>query len=266
MKHFSPVNDVVEIETALQQEQQIRLMQGNCLELMKELPDGSVDMILADPPYGTTECKWDVTIPFDQMWSEIRRVVKPNGAILLFGTEPFSSLLRASNIKQFRYDWIYEKPGATGFLNAKKQPLRAHEIVSVFYKKQPTYNPQKTTGHRRKQSERTDINSECYGKAMKRAAYDSTDRYPRSVQKFSSDKQKQSLHPTQKPVALLEYLVKTYTNEDDVVLDFVMGSGTTGVACVNTDRKFIGMELDQDYYQVASDRIASVVTEEQTKK
>ena len=252
---------VVDLKTAIQEPQQVQLMHGDCLELMKSIPDGSIDLILADPPYGTTECKWDTVIPFNEMWAEIHRVMKPCGTVLLFGTEPFSSLLRASNIKQFRYDWIYEKSAATGFLNAKKQPLRAHEIISVFYKKQPTYNPQKTTGHRRKLSERTDVNSECYGKAIKRVAYDSTDRYPRSVQKFSSDKQKESFHPTQKPVALTEYMVNTYTNQGDVVLDFVMGSGTTGVACVNTGRRFIGIELDENYYQIAADRIERAQSE-----
>lgn len=233
----------------------MQLMNGDCLEQLKAVPDNSVDLILTDPPYGTTACKWDSIIPFGPLWAELKRVIKPNGAIILFGTEPFSSLLRASNIKQFRYDWIYEKPAATGFLNAKKQPLRAHEIISVFYARQPTYNPQKITGQRRKQSARLDINSECYGKAIKRTVYDSTERYPRSVQVFNSDKQKESLHPTQKPVALIEYLVKTYTNENETVLDFTMGSGTTGVACVNTNRKFIGIELDPGYFAIAQARI-----------
>lgn len=234
----------------------MQLIQGDCLEKMKLIPDQSVDLILTDPPYGTTACKWDSVIDFGLMWAELKRIIKPNGAIVLFGAEPFSSLLRASNIKQFRYDWIYEKPAATGFLNAKKQPLRAHEIISVFYARQPIYNPQKTTGQRRKQSARTDIGSECYGKAIKRQVYDSTERYPRSIQKFNSDKQKQSLHPTQKPVALLEYLIKTYTQEGETVLDFTMGSGSTGVACLNTGRDFIGIELDAHYFEIASTRIA----------
>ena len=234
----------------------MQLIQGDCLEKMKLIPDQSVDLILTDPPYGTTACKWDSVIDFGLMWAELKRIIKPNGAIVLFGAEPFSSLLRASNIKQFRYDWIYEKPAATGFLNAKKQPLRAHEIISVFYARQPTYNPQKTIGQRRKQSARTDIGSECYGKAITRQVYDSTERYPRSIQKFNSDKQKQSLHPTQKPVALLEYLIKTYTQEGETVLDFTMGSGSTGVACLNTGRDFIGIELDAHYFEIASTRIA----------
>lgn len=232
------------------------LYHGDCLDLMRHIPDASIDMILCDPPYGTTACKWDVIIPFEPMWAELKRIIKPGGAIALFGSEPFSSLLRCSNLKGFRYDWIWEKPNATGFLNAKIQPLRAHETVSIFYSKKPTYNPQKTQGHRRKQSERVDINSECYGKAIKRVAYDSSERYPRTVQIFASDKQVESLHPMQKPVALLEYLIKTYTNENETVLDFTMGSGSTGVACMNTNRKFIGIEKDEGYFNIANKRIS----------
>ena len=234
---------------------QITLMHGDCLEKMKSIPSQSVDLILTDPPYGTTKCKWDSVIDFVLMWAELKRIIKPNGAILLFGAEPFSSLLRASNIKDFRYDWIWEKTQATGFLNAKFQPLRAHEIISVFYAKKPTFNPQKTKGHKRKQSARTDIDSECYGKALKRYEYDSEERYPRSIQIFNSDKQKESLHPTQKPVALLEYLIKTYSNEGETVLDFTMGSGSTGVACMNTRRNFIGIEQDNGYFATATERL-----------
>lgn len=236
----------------------MQLFHGDCLNILQTIPEKSIDLVLTDPPYGTTECKWDTVIPFDLMWRELDRVTKPNAAIILFGQEPFSSLLRVSNLKNFRYDWIYEKPNATGFLNAKKQPLRAHEIISVFYKKSPIYNPQKTKGHKRKQSERSNINSECYGKAIKRYAYDSDERYPRSIQKFSSDKQKKSLHPTQKQVELIEYLIKTYTNENDCVLDFSMGSGTTGVAAKLNNRRFIGIELDDHYFDVASKRIEEI--------
>ena len=241
----------------LKKEQSYRLMHGDCLELMKELPDASVDMILCDLPYGTTACKWDSVIPFEPLWEQCKRIAKPNAAILLFGMEPFSTMLRMSNLKDFRYDWIYEKPAATGFLNAKKQPLRAHEIISVFYAKQPTFNPQKTSGHPRKQSARTNINSECYGKAIERRVYDSTERYPRSVQVFPSDKQTESLHPTQKPVALMEYLIRSYTNEAETVLDFAMGSCTTGVASLNTGRRFIGIELDEGYFNIAMERMAT---------
>lgn len=230
---------------------------GDCISRMKDIPSRSIDLVLTDPPYGTTECKWDLVIPFPEMWAEIKRITRPETAVVLFGGEPFSSLLRLSNIKDFRYDWVYEKPGATGFLNAKRQPLRAHEMVSVFYRKSPKYNPQKTRGHQYKQSARTDINSECYGKALKRVEYASSERYPRTVQKFKSDRSVGSFHPTQKPVALLEYLIQTYSDEGDTVLDFTMGSGSTGVACLNTKRKFIGIEKDPKYFSVACRRILS---------
>lgn len=234
------------------------IQQGDCLELMKQMPDGKVDLILTDPPYGTTQCKWDTIIPFEPMWEQINRVIKPNGAILIFGTEPFSSLLRCSNIKNFKYDWIYEKTAATGFLNANKRPMSAHEIISVFYKKPPTYNPQKSTGHERKVStsahKRNSLKADVYGK-YELTSYDSTERYPRTVLKFKTDRQKSALHPTQKPVALLEYLIKTYTNENELVLDFTMGSGSTGVACLATNRKFIGYELDGGYYNTARLRL-----------
>lgn len=236
----------------------IDLLFGDCLKVMKSIPDGSVDMVLCDLPYGTTQCKWDVVIPFDDLWKEYRRIVKQNGAICLFGTEPFSSRLRMSNINEFKYDWIWDKVKGTGFLNAKKQPMRGHEIVSVFYRKQCTYNPQMTHGHARKISsaehKRNCIKTEVYGEHGL-TCYDSTDRYPRSIQVFSTDVQKSALHPTQKPVALCEYLIKTYTNEGETVLDNCMGSGTTGVACVNTGRNFIGIELDGKYFQIAKERI-----------
>lgn len=234
------------------------LLQGDCLNLMKEIPDNSVDMVLCDLPYGTTQCKWDIVIPFDRLWEEYRRIVKQNGAICLFGTEPFSSRLRMSNINDFKYDWIWDKVKSTGFLNAKKQPMRGHEIVSVFYGKQCTYNPQMTHGHVRKVSsaehKRNCTKTEVYGDHGL-TCYDSTDRYPRSIQVFSTDVQKSSLHPTQKPVALCEYLIKTYTNEGETVLDNCMGSGTTGVACINTNRNFIGMEIEPKYFEIAKKRI-----------
>lgn len=232
------------------------LMLGDCLELMKEIGSGTVDMILCDLPYGTTCCSWDVVIPFEQLWEQYERVIKENGAIVLFAAQPFAAVLATSNLKLFRYEIIWEKPSATGFLNAKKQPLRAHENILVFYKSQPTYNPQKTFGHERKTAKRKDIGSEHYGKQVNIKSYDSTERYPRSVQVFSSDKQKQALHPTQKPVALCEYLIRTYTNEGETVLDNTMGSGTTGVACVNTGRAFIGIEQEQKYFEIAQERIA----------
>ncbi len=231
------------------------LMHGDCIERMKEIHDGSVDMILADPPYGTTACKWDSIIPLETMWEQLKRVIKPNGAIVMTASQPFTTTLIASNMKMFRYDWVYDKNTVTGFLNAKKMPLRSHESILVFYGKLPTYNPQKTQGHKRKTASRNLNHSDCYGKHTKKTVYDSTERYPRSVQRFSSEKQKINLHPTQKPVALMEYLIKTYTNEGETVLDFTMGSGTTGVACVKTGRSFIGIELEEKYFNIAHKRI-----------
>lgn len=234
----------------------INLMHGKCLDLMKSVPDCSVDMILADLPYGSTQCAWDVIIPFEPLWQEYLRIAKPEAAIVLCAAQPFASMLVASNPKLYRYEWIWEKGNATGFLNAKKQPLRAHESAQVFYRKQPVYNPQMTSGHDRKTSKRKTVNSECYGKAFELTQYDSTERYPRSVQFFSSDKQAGSFHPTQKPVAWMEFLVKTYTNEGQTVMDNAMGSGTTGVACKKNGRKFIGIERDADYFEIARKRIS----------
>lgn len=234
------------------------LILGNCLEVMKDIPAGTVDLVLCDPPYGTTMCKWDSIIDLELMWDQLKRVIKPNGAIVITAAQPFTSVLICSNLPMFKYDWVYDKPAGTGFFNAKKMPLRNHESVLVFYNKLPTYNPQMTHGHARKVSSRLDAKSECYGKAVKKTNYDSTSRYPRSIQQFSSDKQKGNFHPTQKPVALMEYLIKTYTNENETVLDFTMGSGTTGVASKNLNRKFIGIELDEGYFNIAKDRINMV--------
>ena len=234
------------------------LKQGDCLELMNDIPDCSVDMVLTDPPYGTTQCKWDAVIPFKPMWQQIKRIIKPNGAICLFGSEPFSSTLRISGLQQYKYDWVWQKTSPTGFLNAKKQPLRNIENISVFYFHRPKYNPQKTFGHERKVSKAIHKSncrkSEIYG-GYNLTGYDSTERYPTQLLTFKTDKQRCALHPTQKPVALLEYLIKTYTDEEDVVLDFTMGSGSTGVACVNTNRNFIGIELAQPYFNIAEQRI-----------
>ena len=234
-------------------------MHGDCLELMKSVPDASVDMILADLPYGTTQCAWDVVIPLDDLWEQYLRIAKSEAAIVLCAAQPFASMVVASNPKLYRYEWIWEKGNATGFLNAKKQPLRAHESAQVFYRKQPTYNPQMTSGHERKTSKRKTVESECYGKAFALTEYDSTERYPRSVQFFSSDKQFGSFHPTQKPVAWMEFLINTYTKASQVVMDNTMGSGTTGVACVNTGRNFIGIEMDAGYFKIAKDRILKAI-------
>lgn len=235
----------------------IQLMRGDCLEQMKNIGTGTVDMILADLPYGTTMCKWDSIIPFEPMWAEIERITTDNAAILLFAAAPFDKVLACSNLKLFRHEWIWEKPAATGFFNAKKMPLKAHENVLVFYKSLPTYNPQKTTGHTRKISKAKVVQSEHYGKQVGVKHYDSTERYPRSVITFSSDKQFNNLHPTQKPVALCEYLISTYTNKGDMVLDFCMGSGTSGVAAKNLQRDFIGIEQDGTYFEIAEDRITN---------
>ena len=240
----------------------IELWQGDCLELMNDIPEKSVDCIITDLPYGTTQCKWDTIIPFEPLWKQYNRIIKDNGAIVLFGTEPFSSHLRLSNLKNYKYDWIWDKVKGTGFLNAKRQPMRNHELISVFYKKQCTYNPQKTYGHKMKKSYRSkDLQTDVYGEMKNDYTYESTERYPRSIQVFSTDTQNSSLHPTQKPVALIEYLIKTYTNDGELVFDSCMGSGTTGVACINTNRRFIGIELDNNYFEIAKNRISEVEQE-----
>ena len=230
----------------------IKLYNGDCLELMKNIPDGSVDLVLTDPPYGTTACKWDSVIPFEPMWEQLNRIIKPNGAICLFGSEPFSSALRMSNIKNFKYDWIWNKKLAGNGILAKKQPLKIHEIVSVF--NSGIYIPQMTKGRYRKkmglkESEITGGNS--FAKQTENDLY-----YPKTILEYGiGNMRKGRLHPTQKPVDLLEYLIKTYTNEGETVLDFTMGSGSCGVASVNTNRNFIGIELDKGYFDIAEKRI-----------
>lgn len=236
----------------------IDLRQGDCLELMKDIPDGSIDMILCDLPYEQTHNDWDEIIPFNPLWKQYKRIIKDNGAIILFGNGIFTAKLMMSNTTMWRYNLIWQKTQPTGFLNAKKMPMRSHEDICVFYKKLPTYNPQKTTGHIRKVSKAAHKTgckkSTDYGKHGL-TTYDSTERYPTSVWRFAKDVQKSALHPTQKPLALMEELVKTYTNKGNVVLDNCMGSGSTGVACVNTGRKFIGMELNENYFNIAKERI-----------
>ena len=208
---------------------------------------------------GITKCKWDKQINLTLLWKEYGRIIKDNGVIALFGAEPFASKLRLSN-RDYKYDWIWEKTQVTNHLNANKQPLRAYETISIFYKKQCTYNPQKTQGHSPTHNYtkyiKTQNNTELYGKTNKELrGGGNTDRYPKNVITFKSDKQKGRLHPTQKPVALLEYLIKTYTNKENIVLDNCMGSGSTGVACINTDRNFIGYEIDEKYFEIAQKRI-----------
>ena len=232
---------------------------GDCLELMDDIPDKSVDLVLVDPPFGTTKCKWDSIIPLPEMWAQLKRIIKDRGAILIMAQTPFDKVLGCSNLEMLRYEWILEKPAATGFFNAKKMPLKAHENILVFYKNLPKYNPQMTHGHVRKTSGRDDVNSECYGKAVKKTFYDSTDRYPRSIQKFSSDKQKLKLHPVQKPLKFMEYLIETYTDKGDLVVDFAMGSGTTGEGCINLERDFIGFENDLEIFKTAEKRLLNRV-------
>ena len=234
----------------------ISLHHGDCLEVLPSLAAGAVDMILADLPYGTTRNKWDAVIPFEALWPEYWRVLKPDGAVVLTAQTPFDKMLGASQIRYLRYEWIWEKTEATGHLNSKKCPMKAHENVLVFYRRLPFYDPQMTTGHVRKTAVQVNAKqSSNYGAHGNKPPYNSTDRYPRSVQKFSTDKQMSTLHPTQKPVALMEYLIRTYTRGGETVLDNCMGSGTTGVACVNTGRRFIGIESDELYFGLADDRI-----------
>jgi len=240
------------------------LLHGDCIEKMAGIPDGTVDMILTDPPYGTTACKWDSIIPLEPMWEQLKRVIKPNGAIVMTASQPFTTMLIASNIKMFKYCWVWEKTQATGFFNAKIRPMVAHEDVCVFYAKQPVFNPQMTYGHKptNNYTKRAEVQNktEVYGKVnIDISGGGATSRFPRSVQVFASDKQKNKLngtiHPTQKPVALMEHLIKTYTNEGETVLDFTMGSGTTGVACESLNRTFVGIELDDVYFGIAKQRI-----------
>lgn len=237
----------------------IWLMSGDCLQKMLEIPDNSVDAIICDPPYGTTGCKWDSVIPLDEMWKQLKRVAKPNAAIVLFSAQPFTSVLVCSNLEMFKYDWCWRKPKGTGHLNAKKQPMRDKEDIVVFYKKQSNYFPQMTDGkpYKNKAGKDHESNSsmsELYGQYTNFRNENTGFRYPKQVIDFGVV-ERGTVHPTQKPVALMEYLVKTYTNERETVLDFTMGSGTTGVACVNTSREFIGIERDENYFNIAVERI-----------
>ena len=238
----------------------IELLHGDCLELMKNIPDKSIDLILTDPPYGTTACKWDSVIPFDKMWGGVNRIIKDNGAIVLFGSEPFSSYLRMSNINNYRYDWIWCKPKGSGFLSANKMPLKNHEIASVFYKQLPTYNPQFSKGE--PYSGKQGYVGEYLNKKGNLKRVETVNdgfRFPVSVLEFNMEI---GFHPTQKPIPLLQYLIKTYTVEGERVLDFTMGSGSTGVACKALNRKFIGIELDDKYFDIAKQRIENGFVQE----
>ena len=242
----------------------IDLRLGDCLEVMKTIEDNSIDAIITDPPYGTTACKWDSVIDFELMWEQLNRIIKPNGAIVLFGSEPFSSALRMSNIKNYKYDWIWNKRKAGNFALGNRQPLKTHEIISVFSLKTHNYYPQKTlldkpqTRHLGKKSiNREDGFTGGIGKEIKYGKdYEPNKKLPISIQEFKKDNYKNNrFHPTQKPVELLEYLIKTYTNENETVLDFTMGSGTTILACKNLNRNGIGIEQDPQYYAVAVARV-----------
>jgi DNA modification methylase len=230
------------------------LIHGECIAEMDKLIEQGikVDAIITDPPYGTTACKWDSVIPFPEMWERLNKLIKPNGAIVLFGSEPFSSALRMSNIKNYKYDLIWDKTKSGNFALAKKQPMKSHENISIFYSKQPTYNPQMEV--------RGNVRKKGGGKAsdnfkiVPTISFNNT-YYPKSIMVHSTGSRKEHFHPTQKPVALMEYLIKTYTNEGETVLDFTMGSGSTGVACVNTNRRFIGIEMDDRYFRICEERI-----------
>ena len=244
----------------------IDLRLGDCLKLMKDIPSGSIDAIITDPPYGTTACKWDSVIDFELMWEQLNRIIKPNGAIVLFGSEPFSSALRMSNIKNYKYDWIWDRKMPSGYLNAKRMPLKYHEIISVFSNKTHNYNRQFTpkdiknqrpNKYNKKESRYIlGEDNDAFGKHKVGYSKDNDDTVcnPKSIIEFKMQKHKK-VHPTQKPILLMEYLVKTYTNENETVLDFTMGSGSTGLAAKNLNRNFIGIEQDENYFKIATERI-----------
>ena len=232
----------------------IELIQGDCLEKMKDIPDGSVDMVLTDPPYGTTACKWDSVIPFEPMWEQLKRVIKTNGAIVMTASQPFTTVLIGSNMNMFKYCWVWDKKIPSGMAYCRYQPMRQHEDIVVFYNGRTTYNAQvelrdepiKAGGNSKSQ-----INNKGIERPLKKTY---KTKQPTTIVQFMKIRQ-QAIHPTQKPVALMEYLIKTYTNEGGTVLDFAFGSGTTGVACKNLNRDFIGIELDAEYFKIAEERI-----------
>jgi len=239
----------------------IDLRKGDCLEVMKLIPDKSIDAIIADLPYGTTACKWDSIIPLNKLWEQYKRIIKPNGAIVLTTCQPFTTKLINSNIEMFKYCWIWQKPQGVDPFMAKKRPLNNYEDICVFYKKQPTYNPQFTEGKPYKvERDKTPRNYEITDTVMKpTTTVNDGFRYPTRILQFN---QERGYHPTQKPVALFEYLIKTYTNEGELVLDNAMGSGTTGIACLNTNRRFIGIEKDDKYFDIAYNRIKNHINNE----
>lgn len=243
----------------------IRLMHGDCLELMAKIPDSSVDMILCDLPYGTTNCRWDSIIPFEPLWGHYKRIIKPKSAIVLTACQPFTTALISSNLKDFKYCWVWNKKFSGNFVQANRMPLRVHEDIVVFCKDRtlPNYYPIKTPRDKPvivtsdNKSKKPDSAIPIRGTKARREVYD--DKFPTSIVDISSRTgNERGLHPTQKPVALMEYLIKTYTNKGDLVLDNCMGSGSTGVACINTGRDFIGIEQDDEYFKIASERIAKL--------
>jgi DNA modification methylase len=252
-----PLPSPLDQQTTERRSMAVELHHADCTDVMPSLPAGSVDMVLCDLPYGTTNCRWDVELDLEWLWGEYRRICE--GPIILFAQSPFDKRLGMSNIKGLRYEWIWEKTNATGHLNAKRAPMKAHENILVFCDTAPPYYPIKTTGNIRKVATKRKRNEESpiYGETSGGVLYDSTDRYPRSVLTFPSDKLQESFHPTQKPVALCEYLILTYTTEGQVVMDNCMGSGTSGVAAANLGRGFVGIERDSGFFEVARGRIES---------
>ena len=237
-----------------------KIIQGDCLEKMKLIPDGSIDMILADLPYGTTQNKWDSLIPLDKLWSEYERIIKDNGAIVLTAAQPFTSALVMSNPKMFKYEWIWQKTKCSGHLNAKKMPLRQHESVLIFYKKLPTYKPQGLIDGEFNNSRPAQGSGivKNYGKERYTKEISKKGNYPKTIQEFANPSGAGHLHPTMKPLSLIEYMIKTYTNEGGIVLDNVAGSGTTGEACINLNRDFILIEKEQNYYEVIKERVGKI--------
>ena len=263
MREISALCDAIGLlQKQHEKERMNRLIHGDCLKAMDKLicEGVKVDAIITDPPYGTTACKWDAVIPFEPMWERLNKLIKPNGAIVLFGSEPFSSALRMSNIKNYKYDWVWDKKLAGNGILAKIQPLKIHELVHIFSSKgRSVYYPQKTKGKlRKKLTSNPKISEINNGNGIKRAKETLNDEYyPKSIIEFSmAGHRKNRFHPTQKPVALMEYFIKTYTNEGETVLDFTMGAGTTGVACKNLNRGFIGIEKNEEYFKIAKERIS----------
>lgn len=251
-----------------------KLYCGDCLERMKEIEDKSIDAIICDPPFGTTACKWDSVIPFDKLWEQYKRIIKDNGAIVLFGREPFSSKLRMSNIKNYKHEWVWNKEQAGNFIQAKNHPLRVTENIMVFCNEKVKYYPimEKAKEENKRplsiKLQKTNfLGKVSQGEFKSSENYNPDLRYPKNILTFNARSKEcnnvNRVHPTQKPVALLEYLIKTYTNEGEMVLDNTMGSGSTGVACVNTNRKFIGIEMDENYFNIACDRIDKAIREKE---